>query len=385
MVDDRPEDTPPSPDAGRPKRAPPTIDLEASEVSGETRSAAADAQPEPSSPGRSRAAISSAVISAVCGAVAAALVIAAVWFSGWPETPAPSASSPPAPQASAPEIDALASRVAAIEANTARPPVSAPDPALASRIAALEKSEASLRAEIGGLRKQSEQLAAGVNDVKSATRENSREDSPAPDLSAISDRIAQLERATRAQGSELAQSNAKAADDTPLRRLVAASLLDVLVRTGDPYTAALAAAKSLAPSPDDLKPLDDFAASGVPKAAKLSRELLALVPKLQPASQENSTTGAGIVDRLEAGAKKLVRIERTDTSGSDRGNVIARVTAAALRNDVAEARRELNTLAPADRAAAQSWIDKANARDAALAASRQFAAEAMTALAEPRQ
>jgi hypothetical protein len=63
--------------------------------------------------------------------------------------------------------------------------------------------------------------------------------------------------------------------------------------------------------------------------------------------------------------------------------VVARVTAAALRNDYHEARRELNTLAPADRAAAQAWIDKANARDAALAASRQFAAEAMTALASP--
>jgi hypothetical protein len=383
MVDDRPEDMPPSPDSGRPKRAPPTIDLEASQVSGETQSAAADAQPEPSSRGRSPAAISSAVISTVCGAVAAGLVIAAVWFSGWPETPA--ASPPPAPQADAAGIDALASRVAAIEAKAATPPASAPDPGLADRIGALEKSEASLRAELDGLRKRSEQLAAEVNVVKSATRENSPENPAAPDLSAISDRIAQLERATRAQGSELAQSNAKPADDTPLRRLVAASLLDVLVRVGDPYTAALAAAKSLAPSPDDLKQLDDFAASGVPNAAKLSRELLALVPKLQPASQENSTTGAGIVDRLEAGAKKLVRIERTDAVGSDRGNVIARVTAAALRNDVAEARRELNTLAPADRAAAQSWIDKANARDAALAASRQFAAEAMTALADPRQ
>ncbi len=37
MVDDRPEDNEPSPDLGRAKRAPPTIDLEASEVSGETR------------------------------------------------------------------------------------------------------------------------------------------------------------------------------------------------------------------------------------------------------------------------------------------------------------------------------------------------------------
>ena len=48
-------------------------------------------------------------------------------------------------------------------------------------------------------------------------------------------------------------------------------------------------------------------------------------------------------------------------------------------------RRELNTLTPADRAAAQGWLDKTTARDAALAASRQFAADAMTALAKPAQ
>ena len=64
---------------------------------------------------------------------------------------------------------------------------------------------------------------------------------------------------------------------------------------------------------------------------------------------------------------------------------MARVTAAALRNDYAEARRELNTLAPGDRAAAQAWLDKANERDAALATSRQFATDAMAALAKPAQ
>jgi hypothetical protein len=63
--------------------------------------------------------------------------------------------------------------------------------------------------------------------------------------------------------------------------------------------------------------------------------------------------------------------------------VVARATAAALRNELAEARRELNALPPADRAAAQAWLDKCDARDAALAASRQFAAEAMAALAKP--
>ena len=171
----------------------------------------------------------------------------------------------------------------------------------------------------------------------------------------------------------------------PLRRIVAASLLDVLVRTGDPYPAALAAAKALAPNPDALKPLEGFAATGVPSANSLNRELLTLVPKLSPPAPENSTTGTGIVERLQAGAAKLVRIERSDAVGSDRGAVVTRVTAAALRNDFAEARRELKTLEPADRAAAQAWLDKADARDAALAASRQFATEAMAALAKPAQ
>jgi len=52
---------------------------------------------------------------------------------------------------------------------------------------------------------------------------------------------------------------------------------------------------------------------------------------------------------------------------------------AALRNDFTERRRrELNTLAPADRAAAQGWLDKAAARDAAPGRLPvNFAAEAM--------
>jgi hypothetical protein len=378
MVDDRPEDTEPSPDSGRAKRAPPTIDLEATEVSGETRNAAGDAQPEGISEVPAATAISAWVIAAVSGAVAASLVICVAWILGWPAVPA----TPAAPQVNAVAIDELAARVASVESRTSKPAASAPDPAVNSRIEALEKSVVSLRGELAAVRAQSEKLAAAVNDVKSAPRNSSP---PPVDLSAINERIAQLERAIRAQASEVALESAKPADDVPLRRVVAAALLDVAVRHGDPYAAALAAAKSLADNADALKPLDGFAASGVPSGNALTRELLTLVPKLSPLAQQNSTTGAGIVDRLQAGAAKLVRIERTDTVGNDRGAVVARATAAALHNDLAEARRELNALAPADRAAAQAWLDKADARDAALAASRQFATEAMAALAKVRQ
>jgi hypothetical protein len=123
----------------------------------------------------------------------------------------------------------------------------------------------------------------------------------------------------------------------------------------------------------------------VPNAASLCRDLLTRVPKLEPPSPADATAPTGIVGRLQAGAAKLVRIERTDAVGNDRGAIVARLTAAALRNDLTEARRELSALTPADRAPAQDWLDKADARDAALSSAHRFAAEAMAMLAKPTQ
>lgn len=390
MDEDKSEDASPSPDSGRAKRPPPTIELTASEVSDETQDTSAGAKPRSrrsfdwriprpfSSRWPSAAAMSATLAAAIAGAVTAALVIAVAWVAGWPGETA----QPMAPQTNASAIDALASRVADIETRSVKPSAAVPDPAQASRLDALEKNLSSLRGELAGARAQSEKLAADLNAVKSAPREAVA----SPDLAVINERLGQVERAVRADRAEIAQQGNKPADDTALRRVVAASMLDVSVRQGEPFVAALAAAKSLAPNPDTLKPLDEFAASGVPNAAGLSRELLTLVPKLSPPAQDKATTGTGIVDRLQAGAAKLVRIERTDTvGGNDRSAVIARVTAAALRNDYAEARRELNALSPGDRTAAQAWLDKANQRDAALAVAHQFATDAMTALAKPAQ
>jgi len=408
MVDDRPEDTGSLPDSGRPKREPPTIDLEATEVSSETKGPAeaspaetsseapSEPAPEPSpeapagSPVDAPASrpVSPWIVAPVSGAAAAALVIGVGWMLGWPAIQP--ASAPPAPQLSS-AIDALTARVAGLEPKVGKP---VPDPAAAARTEALEKTVAALRTELAATRAQGEKLASAVNDVKSAPRGDG---TASADLSGIDERIAKIESLMRTQSAEIAQqgskladakADAKPADDMPLRRLVAAALLDVLVRIGEPYPTALAATKALTPNPDVLKPLDQFAEKGVPSAGRLSSELLALVPKLSPAAQaqqSTATTGTGIVERLQAGAAKLVKIERTDTAGTDRGAVVARITAAALRNDANEARRELKTLEPADRAAAQSWLERADARDAALAASRQFATDAMAALAKPAQ
>ena len=406
MVDDRPEDTGSLPDQGRPKREPPTIDLEATEVSSETKSAAeaspaeasseAASEPSPEPPHEPRPEapsvspvdappsrpVSPWIIAPVSGAVAAALVIGVGSMLGWPAVQP--ASAPLAPQLSS-AVDVLTARVAGLEPKVGKP---VPDPTAAARTEALEKTVTALRAELAATRAQGEKLASAVNDVKSAPRGDG---ATSPDLSGIDARIAKVESLMRTQSAEIAQqgsklADAKPADDMPLRRLVSAALLDVLVRIGEPYPVALAATKALTPNPDVLKPLDQFAEKGVPNAGRLSSELLALVPKLSPAAQPSTaTTGTGIVERLQAGAAKLVKIERTDTAGTDRGAVVARITAAALRNDFNEARRELKTLEPDDRAAAQSWLERADARDAALAASRQFASDAMAALGKPAQ
>lgn len=399
MADDKPEDAGKpedakiAPESGRAKRTPPTIDLEATEVSTQPQEMAAEpeaqpatgqaaheqatveeakveeAKPEPQpEPVEAQAAVASPpvspwVIAPFSGAIAAAIVIGVGWMLGWPAVQAP----PTAPQVTSATVDALSGRVAAVEAKAAK---SATDPAMVARIDALEKSVGALRGDIASLRAQ-----------------------PAPrDTAASSDlanRVAQLERASKSERAELAQQGEKIADgrtmdDKPLRHVVAASLLDVAVRHGDPYQSQLSAARSFAAKPDALKPLDTFASSGIPTPVALSRELLTIVPKLSPPA-ETPAANAGIVERLQAGASKLVRIERTDGVGNDRGAIVARVTAAALRNDFVEARRELKTLPEADRAPAQAWLDKTDARDAALAASRKFADDAMADLAKSAQ
>lgn len=392
MVDDRHDDA--SQDGSRPKRSPPTIDLEATEISrpeiskteipkpaddaGEADKTAED-QPQPAdeqiaSP-RAPSQKASIAMSAITGAVAAACVVGGAWFAGWP-------ASSSIPQVGKTEFGDLSNRVAGLESKAAKPQTPALlDPAVAKRIDALEKSIASLREELATVHGQSDKLAAALKDAAAAPRDSGN----APDLSGITARLAQIEQATKTLSADVTKHDAAPADDAALRRVVAATLLNVSVRNGEPYAELLAASKSLVADPETLKPLEAFASSGVPHANTLCRELLAMVPKLTPAPATAAADG-GIVNRLQESAARLVRIERTDgTAGDSSHAVIARITTAALHNDVAAAKRGLNDLPPAERAAAQPWIAKADARDAALAASRQFAADAMAALTKPAQ
>ena len=67
-------------------------------------------------------------------------------------------------------------------------------------------------------------------------------------------------------------------------------------------------------------------------------------------------------------------------AGSDPAAVVARIEVKAREADIAGALAELAALPPALRAPAQAWIGKAQARTAALAASRRLAADALAGL-----
>jgi hypothetical protein len=164
MDDNRPDDSAPSPDSGRSKRPPPTIDLAASEV---TTKPAEDAGADGAANGshssrsswRSSAALPAVLIAGLAGAATAALVIAAVWALGWPqETARPIADS------NVTAIEAISSRLAELEGRASKPVV--PDTALSSRFDALEKSITALRAELAGTRDRSDKLAAELEAIK---------------------------------------------------------------------------------------------------------------------------------------------------------------------------------------------------------------------------
>jgi len=286
-------------------------------------------------------------------------------------------------------LDALAARIASLEARpatAAAESAAAPDPALTGRVEALEKSVAALRGDLAALRTQADQTttAATAPGRTPSDSQPSEQTAAAPAaettaaLAAISQRLGELERSAKA---EPAKPAAGAGDDIGLRRVVAASLLDLTVRQGGSYAPLLKAATPLAADPAALKPLERFAATGVPGAKALGDELIALLPKLLA---DKGGANSNFIDRFQANAERLVKIQRSDAvEGIDRIAVIGRLTAFARQGDLAAALKELKALAPADRAPVQSWIDRAEARDQALAASQSFANAALDALQKP--
>lgn len=359
----------------RAKRPPPTIDLEANPASGWQRFAKTwraklnfggfrIPSPSPSL---------LPLLTALGGVAVTLAIIAMLWWSGlmqqWQGSPSSAAS------------DELAARLARIESQLSSRPQPASDPALASRIAALEQTLQTLRqssqqmqqAIEQTMQRQAEAVTSSLNELKSAPR---AAPSVSVDLAPLSQRIAELEGSIKALSA--AQPTGPAPLDPAVGRMLVASQLDAAVRSGEPFAATLAAAKQGGDAAA-LAPLDAFAATGLPDDAALARELIALLPQLEP-KPAPPPQPAGLLERLEASAARLVRIRPVNGAGGDSSALVQRIGAAARRNDVAAARNELDRLTAEQRGPAQNWIARYEAREAARKASLDFATQALAAL-----
>ena len=395
MSDERKDEAPAAAADQGVKRAPPTIDLDASEVSGDTQgkhdgqaARAKDAE-EPDADSRERGSASPFVAS-LSGALAALVVLGAAWAAGMIGSPW-SASEPASAKIDsvADRVGALTNRIARVEAIAARPPAPAGDPSLTGRTETLEASLASAREEIARVEAQLRDVTSALNELRSASRDDA---ASAAELAPLNERLARLEEEARALSAGLATSKAAAADDSDVRRLAVATALDAAVRHGEPFAAALAAAKQVATDPAALAPLDAFAAKGIPSEASYMRDIVPVLQRLadagaakRPAAEGGA--GGGVLDWLQSGLAKLVRIERDagSAAGDNPPASAAPAAAAVRRDDLAATRQAVAKLPQASDPQVQDWIKSVDARGAALSASHKFSAEALAAFVKSGQ
>jgi hypothetical protein len=381
-----------------PGRQPPTIDLKATEVG---EGASPDSSPEQQSdapkPGWPRLGIAAAVGGAV-GALVVIAVMAGLWVGGYgPSQQPPAAASAPAP---ASQVTAeISARLKQIEgAIQAQQQTRQPDQTLGPRIAAADAATKAQAESLAALSRRVDDVAASVQTAlaqakTAATAASSAADaaksatqsSISPrDIEALTSRVAALESTMKSLSDTLArQTSSAGADDGAARLTVVSEALRAAVERGAPFQAELTAAKSLGVDQSATAPLEPFAAAGVPSTAALAQDLAGLIPALQQAAVPASSNGS-FLGRIESHAQQLVRITPIDAPAAEAAApVVARINGDAAHADIAAALADIAKLPPAAQTLTTAWVQKAQARDAAIAAARHIAADALAALGKP--
>ena len=92
----------------------------------------------------------------------------------------------------------------------------------------------------------------------------------------------------------------------------------------------------------------------------------------------------GFLDRLKANAEKVVRVRPIDeASGDDPVAVVRRIEMRAEQGNIAGALAEIAKLPEGPRALTKEWVARVEARNAAVDASRRFAADALASIGKP--
>jgi hypothetical protein len=264
------------------------------------------------------------------------------------------------------------------------------EPTLATRLAKVEVQTKTVSDSLAAVNQRLDSIAAAAQgarehaDEASAAAKGATRNAVQPgDLDALASRIAALERSIKSL-SQTTVRRATPTDDRAARGAVATEALRAAVERGAPFTAELAAVKSFGADRGLVAELEPFAATGIPSAGDLGRELSQLTNSLRQASG-SKPADASFLGRLEDNARNLVRVTPIDAPpGNEPAAVISRLDADAQHADIAAALADVARLPPAAKAIVEPWVQKVNARNAAIAASRRIAAGALAALANAK-
>ena len=407
---------------GRRRRPPSTIELEATEVASEPGATGDSprsqpephpaAEPEPPQTGpvgeeasrRHKNAAWRLIGAGLGGAAIAVLVLGGLWTFGFLPNRAGEAGNEwtglaaklvalelqvrelaarvqAAPEAKrAEEIDARLTKLEAAAAAAAAPRASASDPALAEKLADLDRRTEQALAAARDAKGRADAAASQAQKADAQTAATPAERS---ELDALAARLANLEQQVKADAQRFGKVAAGA--DRTVRLALVAMELRIAVERGIAFTAELQAAKQLAENPSALAALEASAATGVPTPAALAQNLSRLAPAMLEAASAPRRE-AGVIERLQASAERLVRIRPVEeASGDEPSIVVARAELKATRGDIAGALGDLERLPEPVRAPAAGWIAAAKARIAALDSAKKLAANALEALARPAE
>ena len=383
-----------TPGARRKKGVPPTIDLTVTEMPAgaagpqqseppPTASEPPPAAQEPRSiPAQKAPPATSGSLSRYIAGAAGAVTMTVILFGLWLTDllPVRYEATPGSTQqlaADSKAIDAFSQRVSKIEESISKMQASGERLTAAENTLKSQSDAAVANAAQG--RARADEAMTAVNDLRAsidATKSSSGGIS-ATDFDTLQQRIAVLEQSAKAAREEIAKTSSR--DSAARQALSAAALRDAVV-SGAPFAAELAQAKSLGAIDKEISVLEPFAATGIPSPAALAQELHNLLPAMVNLAGAQAPQG-GFLERLQANAGKLVRIRPVDAPPSDDPlAVLSRIENDVAKSDVAAALADLGKLPNPIRAPAQGWISKAQAREGALKAARQYAADTARAI-----
>ncbi len=406
--DDRSRHEGVSPD-GRPRRQPPIIDVEAVEVSLDgSRTTTAGSGPPASPSGAMRslkriltllAPMKVVIIGSVC--VIAAIIGGALWIYLAPDgsdglrrnaasleaaVPKEVVERIAKPEAD-PRVGPLESRIAALDAMLAP---------LGDRVAALERAVRDTAAAARAAGERADRAAGllavrppprGAEGREGGDEQNRAQQNDRTALEALANRVTALEsRQTALQQKQEGLdrlANAMIAPDKTIRVATVGLALRGAVERNGPFTAELAAARSLDLDERALASLAPFAATGLPTRNELFRSLSTLVPELRRLSV-TSAQDLGYLDRLQASAVKMLNIRPVrDEPGDDPATVMSRIEFKMPQQDIEAMVAELDKLPAPARDLAQGWRTKALGRQEALESARLIATASLAKLGEP--